>query len=114
MAKVRVRRRCGLAAVVDYRPGRAPLAWRTPTTRATAFSWLLTFMTSKLAKWHSDDLSSKNEWKSAVGWYRRLYGDCGVCSSESRGEGIDSVRASSGLCCPSAPKNFGQKFFVVQ
>ena len=100
-AKVCVRRRCGLAAVVDYRPGRAPLAWRTPTTRATGFSWLPTSMVVHPA---IRRLQQQLEWQGALGWSPRLYGDCRVCSSKSSREGIGIARASSGLRCSSAQK----------
>ena len=53
--KVRARSHCGMAAVVDHRPGRAASAWSTTTARATGFSWLQTSMASMLP---SDDFSS--------------------------------------------------------
>ena len=95
------RRRCGMAAVVDHRPGRAPSARAHPQRALLALSWLQTIMTSMLPSDHS---GSNKEWKGALGWSPRLYGDCRVCSSESFGEGIGIARASSGLRCSSAQK----------
>ena len=49
------RRRCGMAAVVGHRPGRAASARSTTTTPATGFQLA---PASMLAKWLSDDFSS--------------------------------------------------------
>ena len=93
-----------------HRPGRAPSAWSTTTTRATG-SQLAPNQHGLHAAFRR--LQQQTEGACALGWSPRLYGDCRVCSSKSSREEIGIVRASSGLRCSSAQKSSRCQLYYI-